>query len=84
MQETAKNKKIAEENVVSLEQREKALSSEINNLNTEQGKEKLFRENFGLAKDGEDMIVIVEDKNPPPAPKTTPNGFFSWLGSLFK
>ena len=79
MQETEKNKKIAEDKVTTLEQQKEKLSADINDLSTTEGKEKLFRENFGLAKDGEDMIVIVEDKNPPVAPKPASSGFFSFL-----
>jgi cell division protein FtsB len=84
MQETEKNKKIAEDKVTTLEQQKEKLSADINDLSTTEGKEKLFRENFGLAKDGEDMIVIVEDKNPPVAPKPAPSGFFSFLKNIFK
>ena len=84
MQETEKNKKNVEENVASLEQREKELSSEINNLNTEAGKEEFIRENYGLAKQGEDEIVIVNDPNSPPPPAPTQSGFWSFIKNLFK
>lgn len=84
MQETEKNKKILEDKVILLQQQKEKLSSDISNLNTVEGKEKLFRENFGLAKDGEDMIVIVEDKNPPVAAQSASTGFLSWLKSWFK
>jgi cell division protein FtsB len=84
MQETEKNKKIAEDNLATLKQRKENYSTEINSLNTEQGKEKIFRENLGLAKDGEDLIVVVEDKNQPPVAPPKSTGFFSWLRNLFK
>ena len=84
MLETGRNKKTIEEKVASLQQQKQKLSSDIDNLNTVEGKEKLFRENFGLAKDGEDLIVIVDDKNPPPPPKSTSSGFFSFFTNLFK
>ena len=84
MQETEKNKKIAEDKVTTLEQQKEKLSADINDLSTTEGKEKLFRENFGLAKEGEDMIVIVEDKNPPVTPKPASSGFWSFLKNLFK
>ena len=84
MQDTEKNKKIAQDNLTSLKQRKENYSSEINSLNTTEGKEKLFRENFGLVKNGEDLIVVVEDKNPLTATSPAPTGFFSWLKGLFK
>lgn len=80
MQDTEKNRKIVEEKVAILKQQKEKLSLDINSLQTDQGKEKLFRENFGLAKEGEDMIIVIADKNPPEVPKTTsPSGFFSFL-----
>jgi len=85
MEETSKNKKTVEDKVVALKQQKEKLSSDINSLETDQGKEKLFRENFGLAKEGENMIVVVEDKNPPATPKTaSSSGFFSFFRNLFK
>ena len=84
MRETEKNKKIAEDKVTELETQKAKLTSDINDLNTTEGKEKLFRENFGLAKDGEDLTIVVEDKNSPPAASPAPAGFFSWMKGLFK
>lgn len=79
MQETRRSKKIIENKVAALKQQKENLSSEINSLNTAEGKEKFFRENLGLAKEGEDMIVIVEDKNPPKTLKPNSSGFLSFL-----
>ena len=85
MQETERNKKSAEDKISSLELQKQDLSTEINNLQTEQGKEKVFRENFGLAKTGENEIVILDDKNPAPAPAPSQSsGFMSFLKGLFK
>jgi len=43
-----------------LQAREKMLSSEIERLKTEEGKEEEIREKYGLVKPGEDVIVIVD------------------------
>lgn len=85
MQETSKNKKIIEDKVAELQQRKNSLTSDINSLKTDQGKEKFFRENLGLAKEGEGEIVVVEDKNLPPGPeKPVSSGFFSFFKNWFK
>lgn len=62
MKDTLKNKNIAKEKLENLENRKNKLLLDISNLNTEKGKEKVFRENYGLGKDGEKVIVIVDEK----------------------
>ncbi|MFA6300774.1 MAG: septum formation initiator family protein [Candidatus Paceibacterota bacterium] len=85
MQETSRNKRIVEDKIAELKQQKEKLSSDIDSLNTEEGKEKFFRENFGLVKEGEDMIVVVEDKNSPKdGEKKTSGGFFSFFTNLFR
>lgn len=85
MEQTAKNKQLMQDKVAALEQQKTKLSSDIQSLQTDQGKEKVFRENFGLAKEGEDMIVIVDDKSQPAAPAgANSSGFFGFLKSWFK
>ncbi|MEI6280851.1 MAG: septum formation initiator family protein [bacterium] len=80
MEETSKNKKIIEDRVDALKVQKEKLASDINSLNTVEGKEKLFRENFGLAKEGENLIIVVDDKNQPEVPKTGfSSGFWSKL-----
>jgi len=84
MQDTEKNKKIAEEKIAELNIQKTKLSADINNLKTDEGKERMFRENYGLAKDGEGEIVVVDDKNAAPAEKPASSGFFSFFANLFK
>ena len=84
MGETSKNKKIAENKVATLKQQKEQLGADIANLQTEEGKEELFRENFGLAKEGENLIVVIEDKNPPAPTPPASSGFWSFLKNLFK
>ena len=83
MRETEKNKEIVEEKIALLKQQKENYSSEIENLKTDQGKEKFFRESLGLAKDGEGLIIVVEDKNPPVVPEES-SPFWSFLKNLFK
>jgi cell division protein FtsB len=84
MEITVENKKIAENKVAELEKAREKLSSDIANLKTTSGVEASIREKFGLAKDGEGEIVVVDDKKPPATPNTALNGFFSFLKNLFK
>ncbi len=79
MQETSRNKKIAENKINELQQVKEKLSSDIAKLKTDQGIEESIRQKFGLAKEGEEMIVVVEDKNAPAVQPTPPPGFWSWL-----
>lgn len=85
MRETERNKEIAEEKVEGLKQQKEKLVADIESLNTDEGKERIFRENFGLAKEGEEVIVVVENKNSPEPPnKSFTSGLFSFLKNLFK
>jgi cell division protein FtsB len=85
MRETAKNKNIAENKIIELGEMKSKLSSDIEKLKTEKGIEENIREKFGLAKDGEQLIVVVEDKNQLIAnPKDGGDGLFSWFKNLFK
>ncbi len=71
-----------------LQKREKNLLSELNKLNTERGIEGELRKKFGIVKDGEEVVVIVE----PTGNNSTKNGdvkknkkgFFQKVLSLFK
>lgn len=84
MQETVKNKKIIEDRIALLEKQKENISSEIDSLNTNEGKEKYFREDLGLAKEGENMTVVVEEKNPPKVPIKDSSSFWSFLMGWFK
>src|SRR5690349_5514039 len=69
MEDTRKNKEVAEAKLLELERSQKALSMDIENLKTEKGVEKNIREKFGYVKEGEGLIVVVNDKNAPPSPE---------------
>lgn len=84
MQATLENRKIAENKLAELEKQKEKLSSDIDNLKTEEGKERIFRENFGLAKEGEGLIVVIDDKNALKAEAVSSGGFFSFFRNLFK
>lgn len=83
LQETAKNKKNQEEEIYNLQKRKEKLSSDIDKINTEKGKEEIIRENFGLVKEGENVIVIVEDKNKTEVLPKNNKGIWYFLKNLF-
>lgn len=79
MQLTIENRKIAENKVADLEKRKKELSDQTASLKTVSGIEQSIREKFPVAKEGEGLIVVVEDKNPQQNQKQESGGFFSFL-----
>lgn len=83
LKETEKNKKIQEVEINNLQKRKEKLSDDIEKINTEKGKEEMIRENFGLVKEGEGMIIIVEDKNETSDLPESKKGILYFLKSLF-
>ncbi len=83
-QETAKNKKIAQEKLTELENQKTQLSGEIDKLNTEKGVEASIRDKFGLAKDGEGLVVVVDDQSKSATAPKPPTGFWAKIKSWFK
>ena len=47
-----------------LQSRQDTLTKSINALNTEEGREKELRDRFGVVKQGEKMIILVDDTAP--------------------
>lgn len=84
MEETRRNRKIIEDKIAELEKSKETFNSEITKLKTEKGIEESIREKFGVAKEGENMIMIIEDKNEKKIEeKTSIGGFFGFLKKLF-
>jgi hypothetical protein len=84
-QETSKNRKILEDKIIELEKSKEKLNSDIIKLKTEKGVEENIREKFGLAKEGEDMILIIDDKNQRvDEAEPESSGFFSFFKNWFK
>ena len=85
MEDTERNRRIAEERVMALRDKKVKLTQDISDLNTDEGKEKFFRENYGLAKEGEEVIVVVEDQKEEKAPeRLTLTSLIDFLKGLFK
>jgi cell division protein FtsB len=57
--------------LASLEGRKKELAATVNGLETERGQEASLRETYGVAKPGEEVIIVVPHKDLPPPPEPT-------------
>lgn len=79
MRITIENKKIAEKKVEELKKEKEKLSYDISRFETEDGVEESIRTKFGLAKEGESLIIVVDDKNSPTNEGVEKKGFFSFL-----
>src|SRR6185369_2304213 len=75
MEVTIENRKIVENKVAQLEQQKERLSSDIAKLKTQNGVEDSIREKFGLAKEGENIIIIMDDKNASKTEEVPHEGF---------
>ncbi len=84
MQVTIENRQIAEKKLAELQKEKAKLSTDIAKLNTPSGVEASIREKFGLAKEGEGLIVVVDDTPAPTPEKSSGSGFFSFFTNLFK
>jgi cell division protein FtsB len=71
--------------LASLQAREKMLSSEVERLKTEAGREAEIREKFGLVKPGEEVIVVVDKDDSRGQGTTTPTvGFWGKVMNWFR
>lgn len=85
MRETVKNKNIVQDKIEELEKTKEKLNLDIKKLDTKDGTEESIRQKFGLAKEGEEMIMIVDSKNVSEGQKELDSkGFFSIIKSWFK
>lgn len=67
-----------------LQARKKSLSEKTAALETEQGKEREIRTRFGVAKEGEKMIVIVDDEaKANDSSSSAPKGWWAKVWDLF-
>lgn len=75
----------AREALASIEERERALSEAVGRFDTERGLEEEFRKRFPVAKEGEEVIVLVDA--PAPSGETVPEppkGFWQTVVGWFQ
>lgn len=82
--ETARNRKIAEENVVKLEAQKERLNADIEKLKTDKGTEEIIRDKFGLAKQGEGLVVVVDTVNNKTSKESSQMTFWDRMKKWFK
>lgn len=57
--------------LAALDARSAELSTTVHNLGTGRGQEESVRETYGVAKPGEDVIIVVPKQDAPPPPPAT-------------
>jgi len=83
--ETAYKKNLILDKIDSLQGRESSLSLDISKLETEEGKEEVIREKYQVAKEGEKMVIIVDEENKDSSvtEEKTSHGFWNWVKKIF-
>lgn len=82
--ETSKKKELVLEKIEFLRKREESLNTEIARFETEDGIEDAIREKYQVVKEGEKMVIIVdEEENYPPVEEKSDHGFLGWLKNIF-
>ena len=84
--ETSHKKEIILEKINNLQKKEASLSSNIAKLDTEDGKEEIIRDKYKVVKDGEKMVIIVDEDraNLESDVANVDHGFFVWFKRVFK
>lgn len=84
MSATSENREVAQNTLLEMELKRERLATEIAKLETEGGVEENIREKFGLGKEGEGLIVVVDDKNKVEVVEEEKGWFGSLWDKLFK
>ena len=83
--DTVEKKSLMLDEIDSLKKREIMLNNDINKLNTDEGIEDTIREKYQVAKPGEKMVVIVDDKKDDINTQQTKSdhSFWGWVKKVF-
>jgi len=74
--ESKRNVIEARAELVTLENRKKDLERDLEYIKSEHGRDQEIRSKFGMAKDGETLVVVVRDEEKKPAPEPVPEPTF--------
>lgn len=86
-QYSERQKAAVESELFELQQKKESIEQKINRLHTETGKEEEVRSKFDVAREGEKLIVIVEDEEVVPVAEKDHGlvgKFFTTIGSWFQ
>ncbi len=81
--ESEKNIETVNQELVALKDREVQLSSQMNALNSDTGTEQEIRSKFNVAKEGEKMVIMVDQDKPEAMPVLKNQGFFQTIWNSF-
>jgi hypothetical protein len=84
--ETSRKKELILADIDELKKREYSLTNDILKLETEEGKEQIIREKYQVAKQGEKMVTIIDNKNndSKTQEEKVTHGFWNWIKKIFK
>jgi cell division protein FtsB len=85
--ETANEKELILNRINDLQTRKTSLDSGIAKLETQEGKEEIIRDKYQVAKDGEKMVIIVDDNKSSSTgtqAEVVNHGFWNWIKKVFK
>jgi cell division protein FtsB len=85
--ETSHKKELILDQINDLKKRENSLSRDISRLETEEGKEEIIREKYQVAKEGEKMVIIVNEEENSGSDllesEIESHGFWNWVKRTF-
>ncbi len=84
MDDTRLKREMAEKKVAELKIQKEKLATDIAKLKTEDGVEESIRDKFGLAKEGEQVVVIIDDKSQQKKEGESSGGFWGFFKNIFK
>lgn len=79
MQTTRENRQLAETKLIELEDKKETFTADVAKLDSESGIEESIREKFPVVKEGEGLIVVVDEKVKIEEPQVEEESFFSFL-----
>ncbi|MEY2640784.1 MAG: hypothetical protein RL150_177 [Candidatus Parcubacteria bacterium] len=80
---SADKRMLAESEHKVLEEKRASIEAEIASFNTETGIEREVRSKFDVAREGEQVIVLVDPAEPVPSPEEKPTGIKGFFTTVF-
>lgn len=83
--DSSKKKDLILNQINTLKARESSLSNDMAKLKTDEGVEEIIRDKYQVVKQGEKVLVIVDDKDKTQVPDTTTDsgGFWGFIKKMF-